>query len=72
MKRVDFSKIDASVEVDNSKIEQSTTFTTSDKIDIQNFYTHNNIEQTEHIGFVYARRAGKRGWRSWRSTRIGW
>lgn len=52
MKRVDFSKIDASVEVDNSKIEQSTTFTTSDKIDIQNFYTHNNIEQTEHIGFV--------------------
>ena len=52
MKRVDFSKIDASVEVDNSKIEQSTTFTTSDKIDIQNFYTHKNIEQTEHIGFV--------------------
>ena len=53
MKRVDFSTIpfESEVEVENIP-SKSNVFTTSDNIELTNFYSKKDIENTEHIGFV--------------------
>ncbi len=52
MNRVDFTKIpfDSTPEVFDTK--QETTYTTADKIDLKNFYSKDDLENTEHIGSV--------------------
>lgn len=50
--RVDFSKIAYNTESSFGEVNQVSNFTTADKIDLQNFYTKNDVENTEHIGFV--------------------
>ena len=52
MKRVDFSQI--SYETENNAIagEKSTTFTTADKIELQNFYDTQDESDLNHLGYV--------------------
>ena len=53
MKRIDFNSIPFNAESTNeSGIEQTTTCTTADKIDLSNYYSSQDIEGAEHIGFV--------------------
>lgn len=52
MKRVDFSTVAYDSIIEKSDSKQKSNFTTSDKIDLKNFYTPENIDSTEHIGFV--------------------
>ncbi len=53
MKRIDFNSIPFDAESTNeSGIEQTTTCTTADKIDLSNYYSSQDIEGAEHIGFV--------------------
>lgn len=52
MKKVDFSTIEWSKEAEKIQHERSTTFTTADKIDLQNYYNQEDTDTTEHIGYV--------------------
>jgi len=52
MNRVDFSKVAFNTEIASGQVNQTSDFTTADKIDLQNFYSDDDIKDTEHIGFV--------------------
>ena len=52
MKRVDFKDIAFDSAVEKNYAEKKTTYTTTDKIELSNFYTADDISSTEHVGFV--------------------
>ncbi len=52
MKRVDFKDIAFDSAVEKNSAEKKPTHTTTDKIELSNFYTAEDISSTEHIGFV--------------------
>ncbi len=52
MNRIDFSKVPFETLVDYKEAKQEVTCTTSDKIELSNFYNEADIENSEHIGFV--------------------
>ncbi len=52
MKRIDFSQIEYTSEAEKGTQERSQTFTTAEGIDLNSFYASEDIESTEHIGFV--------------------
>ncbi len=52
MKRVDFKDIAFDSAVEKNNAEKKATHTTTDKIELSNFYSAEDISSTEHIGFV--------------------
>ena len=52
MNRVDFSKVSYDTPVEKHKQEKSTTYTTAEGIELKNFYSSEDISNSEQIGFV--------------------
>jgi methylmalonyl-CoA mutase len=54
MKRIDFKTIPLQKESDNSSVKPKgvASFETAEKITLKNFYTGEDLKETEHIGFV--------------------
>ena len=52
MKRVDFTQIPFFTENKENSVEKQSTFTTADKIDLQNFYDQEDEQQLSHLGYV--------------------
>ena len=52
MKKIDFKTVSFDSEIIRKEQNQSDVITTSDKIILKNFYCSQDIESTDHIGFV--------------------
>ena len=52
MMRVNFSEIPFEVTTENNAVEKNVIHTTTDKIELTNFYDATDLSTTEHLGFV--------------------
>lgn len=52
MNRIDFNQIGYDTPSAGGNAETHTVYTTSEKIDLQNFYSRTNLETVGHLGFV--------------------
>ena len=52
MKRIDFKEVPFETEAALGEANKTSSFTTADQIDLHNFYTKEDTENVEHIGFV--------------------
>ena len=52
MKKIDFSQIDIDFDITSSKVDETTSFSTAENIEIKSIYTEDDLSDLKHLNFV--------------------
>ena len=52
MNKVDFTNIEIDLSITSSKVDQTTSFSTAENIELKSIYTENDTKDLRHLNFV--------------------